>query len=120
MSRDNPVTNEEAYDQLAEALNAVRQKHNNDFFQGPNFGENCLRVARTTISQLQVALLITIDGIDPETLSTKRTGTVKLLIEVTESTVAALRKVCKDADEVTPEAAAVRVLTEWLEDNGYY
>jgi len=89
-----PITDLQAYDQLSDAMNAVRQKYPIDFFQGPNFGENCLAAARLAIASLQSALIVNIDGIDPKTLASQKPGLIKLQIEITQSTHKALQEMC--------------------------
>lgn len=107
-----PVTPEEAYEQLHDALNAVRKKHSTDFFAGPNFAENTLKTARRVLSSLQIALLMKTDGITPDPKKV-----LILSVPMTPETLERIKRIGPSVGETEPELIAAMIITTWLDRN---
>lgn len=56
-----PITPEEAYDQLHNALAALKKRHGTDFFTGPNEAEKVIQAARDQLAKLQLVLVVLMD-----------------------------------------------------------
>ncbi|MEP2955518.1 MAG: hypothetical protein ABJN39_09270 [Sulfitobacter sp.] len=118
MTNFSQITPEEAYNQLNDALNAVRKRHPDNLLEGPNAPAAALATARMLIQELQMALLIRMEGLDPASFSTK--GTREVTIRLKPDEAEALSEYITDTNpQPTAEAAALTIVKSQLRKLGY-
>lgn len=109
------VTITEAYDRIHAALLQLGPEVKDP----QDFGQTSLEAFRRSASMLQLALILKMDGIDPATLAPKSADALTLIVPMRPETLAAIRRLGKEAGDDSPEMTCARVMETWMRENGF-